>query len=299
MDFLRPARWEDALAARAEHPAALPIAGGTDVMVELNFDRRRPTHLLDLTRLAELYSWDTGQRTVRLGASVPYADIMRHLRTELPGLALASHTVASPQIRNRGGVGGNLGTASPAGDAHPALLAAGAEVEVESVRGARRIPIDAFYTGAKRNALAPDELIRAVHIQKADGPQQFAKVGTRNAMVIAVCAFAVALHPATRTVRTGIGSAAPTPVRAHTAEEFLNAALEEERTWDTGAALSPALTKKFADLCAAACRPIDDVRGTADYRRHAVAVLARRTLTWAWEEYRGSPDGLRGQGGAA
>lgn len=211
MDFLHPASWQEALAAKAEHPTAVPIAGGTDVMVEINFDHRRPEYLMDLNRIADLTEWEVGEDTVRLGASVPYARIMEHLRAELPGLALASHTVASPQIRNRGGVGGNLGTASPAGDAHPALLAAGAEVEAESVRGSRRIPIDAFYTGVKRNALAPDELIRAVHIKKADGPQQFSKVGTRNAMVIAVCAFGLALHPGTRTVRTGIGSAAPTP----------------------------------------------------------------------------------------
>ncbi|MEU6404805.1 FAD binding domain-containing protein [Streptomyces sp. NPDC046985] len=286
MDFLRPATWEEALAAKAEHPTAVPIAGGTDVMVEINFDHRRPDCLLDLNRVRELEEWEVGEESVRLGASVPYARIMDCLRAELPGLALASHTVASPQIRNRGGVGGNLGTASPAGDAHPALLAAGAEVEAVSVRGARLIPIDAFYTGVKRNALAPDELIRAVHVKKADGPQQYAKVGTRNAMVIAVCAFGLALHPRTRTVRTGIGSAAPTPVRAQTAEEFLNAALEEGGFWDNGKTVTPSVAREFADLCAAACNPIDDVRGTAHYRRHAIGVLARRTLTWTWESYR-------------
>ncbi|MDR6977801.1 CO/xanthine dehydrogenase FAD-binding subunit [Streptomyces sp. 3330] len=287
MDFLRPASWEEALAAKAEHPTAVPIAGGTDVMVEINFDHRRPEYLLDLNRVGDLYEWEVGEESVRLGASVPYTRIMEHLRAELPGLALASHTVASPQIRNRGGVGGNLGTASPAGDAHPALLAAGAEVEAESVRGTRLIPIDAFYTGVKRNALAPDELIRAVHIKKADGPQQYSKVGTRNAMVIAVCAFGLALHPRSRTVRTGIGSAAPTPVRAKTAEDFLNAALEEGGFWDNGKIIAPSVAKQFADLCAAACNPIDDVRGTASYRRHAVGVMARRTLTWTWESYRG------------
>ncbi|MER7495491.1 FAD binding domain-containing protein [Streptomyces pharetrae] len=295
MDFLRPASWEEALAAKAEHPAAVPIAGGTDVMVEINFGHRRPGHLLDLNRIGELAEWETGADFVRLGASVPYAAIMENLRAELPGLALASHTVASPQIRNRGGVGGNLGTASPAGDAHPALLAAGAEVEAESAaRGSRRIPIDDFYTGVKRNALAPDELIRAVRIKKADGPQQYSKVGTRNAMVIAVCAFGLALHPATRTVRTGIGSAAPTPVRAKTAEEFLNAALEEGGLWDNGETITPSVAQRFADLCAAACNPIDDVRGTAGYRRRAVGVMARRTLTWTWESYRGTRRTLKG-----
>ncbi|MEF3112038.1 FAD binding domain-containing protein [Streptomyces chrestomyceticus] len=288
MDFLRPASWEEALAAKAEHPTAVPIAGGTDVMVEINFDHRRPAYLLDLNRVDDLREWEVGEETVRLGASVPYTQIMEHLRTELPGLALASHTVASPQIRNRGGVGGNLGTASPAGDAHPALLASGGEVEAESVRGRRMIPIDAFYLGVKRNALEPDELIRAVHLPKADGPQQFSKVGTRNAMVIAVCAFGLALHPRTRTIRTGIGSAAPTPVRAKAAEEFLAAALEEGGFWESGRPVPPSVAKQFAELAAGACNPIDDVRGSAKYRRHAVGIMARRTLGWTWESYRGN-----------
>ncbi|MFE9406985.1 FAD binding domain-containing protein [Streptomyces sp. NPDC006530] len=289
MDFLRPASWEEALAAKAEHPTAVPIAGGTDVMVEINFDHRRPEYLLDLNRISELAQWEVGEESVRLGPSVPYTQIMENLRTELPGLALASHTVASPQIRNRGGVGGNLGCASPAGDSHPALLSSGADVEVESqARGVRLIPIDEFYKGVKRNALEADELIKAVHIPKADGPQQFSKVGTRNAMVIAVCAFGLALHPDTRTVRTGIGSAAPTPIRAKAAEEFLNAALEEGGFWDNGKIITPSIAKQFATLASGACNPIDDVRGTANYRRHAVGVMARRTLMWTWETYRGS-----------
>ncbi|MET9647115.1 FAD binding domain-containing protein [Streptomyces syringium] len=288
MDFLRPASWEDALAAKAEHPTAVPIAGGTDVMVEINFDHRRPEYLLDLGRIGELYEWQVGDRDVRLGAAVTYTQIMDHLRAELPGLALASHTVGSPQIRNRGSVGGNLGAASPAGDAHPALLAAGADVEVASVRGTRLVPVEEFYTGVKRNALEPDELIRAVRIRKADGPQAFSKVGTRNAMVIAVCAFGLALHPETRTVRTGIGSAAPTPVRARAAEDFLQAALAEGGFWDSGRIITPSVARQFAQLAAGACNPIDDVRGSAEYRRHAVAVMARRTLGWTWDAYRGN-----------
>ncbi|WP_030622016.1 FAD binding domain-containing protein [Streptomyces sclerotialus] len=297
MDFLRPASWEEALAVKAEHPTAVPIAGGTDVMVEINFDHRRPEYLMDLNRIGDLREWEVGADTVRLGASVPYTQIMENLRTELPGLALASHTVASPQIRNRGGVGGNLGTASPAGDAHPALLASGGEVEVESAaRGVRMIPIDEFYVGVKRNAMAPDELIRAVHLPKATGPQQFSKVGTRNAMVIAVCAFGIALHPETKTVRTGIGSAAPTPVRAKEAETFLAAALEEAGLWESGEPVPVSVAKQFAQLATGACNPIDDVRGSAKYRRHAVGVMARRTLGWVWESYRGN--GRTAQGGA-
>ncbi|MCZ7415916.1 FAD binding domain-containing protein [Streptomyces sp. WMMC897] len=299
MDFLRPASWEEALAAKAEHPTAVPIAGGTDVMVEINFDHRRPGYLLDLNRVSELHAWEVGEENVRLGASVPYSQIIENLRAELPGLALAGRTVGSPQIRNRGSVGGNLGAASPAGDSHPALLAAGAEVEAESVRGTRFIPVEEFYTGVKRNALAADELIKTIHIKKATGPQQFSKVGTRNAMVIAVCAFGIALHPDTHTVRTGIGSAAPTPLRATAAEEFLNAALADGGFWESGKTITPSVAREFAELASGACNPIDDVRGSARYRRHAVGVMARRTLGWIWDEYRSGGRGTRTTEGGA
>ena len=209
MDFIRPTTWADALDAKARHPHAAAIAGGTDLMVGLNFGHTPPAALLDLTAIPELAGWEQADGQVRLGAGVTYTQIVAELSVPCPGLALAARTVGSPQIRNRATVAGNLGTASPAGDAHPPLLAAGAVVEAASVRGTRLIDIDAFYLGVKRNALAPDELIRAVHLPVAAGPQQFAKVGTRNAMVIAVCSVAVALDPSTRRVRTGAGSAPP------------------------------------------------------------------------------------------
>ncbi|MEV7771227.1 FAD binding domain-containing protein [Kitasatospora sp. NPDC086791] len=287
MEFLRPATWDEALAAKAEYPAALPISGGTDVMVEMNFDVHRPPAILDLNRIPELTEWSDDGGVVKLGASVPYTRIIDELSGPLPGLALAARTVGSPQIRNRGGVGGNLGGASPAGDAHPALLAAGRDVFVEaaSVRGTRMIPIDDFYVGVKRNCLAADELIRAVHIPVADGPQQFSKIGTRNAMVIAVCAFGFALHPKNGTVGTGIGSAAPTPRRAVEAEEYLQDVLAERGLWESGGLLGTEVIQRFGELVKTAASPIDDVRGTADYRRHALAVMARRTLTWCWNDY--------------
>jgi CO/xanthine dehydrogenase FAD-binding subunit len=286
MDFLRPTSWPDALAAKAEHPDALPIAGGTDVMVELNFDQRRPPELLDLTGVAELNHWDAVDGRVRLGAGVPYSRVIAELGDRLPGLAMASRTVGSPQIRNRGTVGGNLGSASPAGDAHPALLAAETEVEAASVDGTRLIPIGDFFTGVKRHALEPDELIAAVWITPPSGPQQFSKIGTRNAMVIAVCAFGLALHPDRRTVGTGIGSAAPTPIRAGEAERFLADALTDAGLWDSPGELPEPVVDGFAERVASAAAPIDDVRGSAAYRRHALNVMARRTLGWAWTDYR-------------
>jgi CO/xanthine dehydrogenase FAD-binding subunit len=287
MDFLRPGSWAEALAVKAARPDAVPLAGGTDVMVELNFDVRRPAALLDLTAIAELRQWSAAGGHIRLGAGLTYSRVISELGGLLPGLAMAARTVGSPQIRNRGTVGGNLGAASPAGDCHPPLLAGRAEVEVASVRGTRIIPADGFYTGVKRNALEPDELIAAVLIPRPSGPEQFAKIGTRNAMVIAVTAFSLALDPARRGVGTGIGSAAPTPVQAAEAERFLAGALAEAGLWQSRAELPGPLAAEFGRLVSAAARPIDDVRGTAAYRRHALGVLAGRTLHWAWQEYQG------------
>ncbi len=285
MDFLQPASWAEALAAKAERPEAVPIAGGTDVMVELNFDRLRPDALLDLGRVEELKRWSYDDGRVVLGAGVTYTRVIDELGALLPGLAMASRTVGSPQIRNLGTVGGNLGAASPAGDSHPALLAAEAEVEVASVRGVRRLPISDFYTGVKRNALEPDELIASIIIEPPSGPQQFCKIGTRNAMVISVSSFGLALHPARRSVGTGIGSAAPTPRRAVDAELFLAESLEESGLWDSRGDLPEGLASEFGERVRAAASPIDDVRGTAAYRLHSLSVMARRALSWAWADY--------------
>ncbi len=310
MEFLRPRSLREALAVKAELEDAVPIAGGTDVMVELNFARRRPSALLDLSDVAELKGWGEDGDRLRVGAGVTYAELtgerlsgarggaVGELGRRLPGLAIAARTVGSPQIRNRGTIGGNLGSASPAGDCHPSLLAASAQVEVESAAGSRVIGIDEFFTGVKRNALAPGELVTAVWIGAPSGPEQFAKIGTRNAMVIAVAAFALALHPDRGAIGTGIGSAAPTPVRATRAEAFLAGALGEAGLWESRRALPDSVVAEFGALVSAAARPIDDVRGTAAYRRHSLGVLAKRTLGWAWQEYRAGGVGAgRGSGG--
>lgn len=282
MEFLQPATWSEALAMKAAHPEGTPIAGGTDVMVEINLDHRRPASIIDLTRVRELGEWGTDDGWLRIGAGVTYTRLIDELGDRLPGLAMASRTVGSPQIRNRGTVGGNLGTASPAGDAHPPLLAAGAQVELASASGTRRVAVRDFFTGPKGNAMQKDELIAAFLIEPAAGPQQFSKVGTRNAMVIAVCSFALALDPGRRRVGTGIGSAGPTPLRAVEAERFIEGVLDEENLWDRRTDVSEAAVARFGELVAAAARPIDDVRGTAAYRRHALSVLARRCFAWAW-----------------
>jgi CO/xanthine dehydrogenase FAD-binding subunit len=285
VEILQPATLDEALELRAAHPDASALAGGTDLMVELNFDRSRPAAILDLTRVPELTAWAPDGDRVRVGAGVTYTRIIDELGDRLPGLAIASRTVGSLQIRNRGTVGGNLATASPAGDALPPLYTAGAVVELASARGTRRVPVAELITGPKRTSLAPDELITAYELPAAAGPQQFAKVGTRNAMVIAVCSFSLALWPEERRVATCIGSAGPTPLRAREAEAFIEGVLEEHGYWShPPGALPDVAVQRFGELAGQAASPIDDVRGTAAYRRHAVGVMARRTLRWAWAE---------------
>jgi len=257
MDVLSPRSLEEALQLKAERPEARPIEGGTDMMVELNFDRTRPDALLNLNEVAELKGWRRENGTLRLGAALTYTDAMGELATALPALAEASRTVGSPQIRNRGTIGGNLGTASPAGDALPPLLIEGADVELASIRGTRRLPLTDFLVGPKRNALAEDELIVAVHIEPSGAAQTFMKIGPRNAMVIAVCSLALAVDREREEVRASFGSAGPV----------------------AGLVVSPlSEVDGFPEQVAAAASPIDDVRGTAAYRRHALRVLTRRAL---------------------
>jgi CO/xanthine dehydrogenase FAD-binding subunit len=255
VEVLTPRTLDEALRLKSEHPAAWPIQGGTDLMVTINFDRGRPEAMLNLNEVRELRGWSRANGELRLGSGLTYAEIEQGpLRDVLPALAEASRTVGSPQIRNRGTIGGNLGTASPAGDALPPLLIEHAEVECSSVRGVRTVPLAEFVTGVKRNVLEPDELITAVLLSPSAAPQTFMKVGPRNAMVIAVVSLAVS---AGDELRASFGSASPRPV-------LVTAARDE--------------ADSFPERVAEAASPIDDVRGTGLYRRHALRVLTERAL---------------------
>jgi CO/xanthine dehydrogenase FAD-binding subunit len=258
VEILTPRSLDEALDLKAERPEAVPIQGGTDVMVELNFDRARPGAILNLNEVAELRGWSRENGTVRLGAGLTYTVAMEgELAELLPALAEASRTVGSPQIRNRGTIGGNLGTASPAGDALPPLLVEGAEVELAKTGSTRSVPLADFLVGPKRNALAEDELILAVRLAPSKSRQTFMKVGPRNAMVIAVCSLALAVDREREEIRAAYGSAGPVP----------------------GLVTAPLADRDgFPERVAAAASPIDDVRGTAAYRRHALEVLTGRAL---------------------
>jgi CO/xanthine dehydrogenase FAD-binding subunit len=258
MEVLTPQTLEEALRLKWAHPDAVPIQGGTDVMVELNFDRRRPEVLLNLNEVGELRGWSRENGALRLGSGLTYTEAMEgELAELLPALAEASRTVGSPQIRNRGTIGGNLGTASPAGDALPPLLIEEAEVELASARGVRSVALQTFLVGPKKNTAEPDELIVAVRIRPSGGQQTFMKVGPRNAMVIAVTSLAVVADRERGELRASFGSSGPVAGLV---------------TCPIGEAES------LPERVVATASPIDDVRGTAAYRNHALRVLAERAL---------------------
>jgi CO/xanthine dehydrogenase FAD-binding subunit len=272
-----------ALEALAADPAAQLLAGGTDFMVETNFGHRTPTSVIALDRVAELKAWshDAADRTVRLGAGITYRTLCEPpLAALLPALAEASRTVGSPQIRNAGTIGGNLGTCSPAGDALPVLSALDATVHLAGPSGERTLPVHEFMVGVKRTALGPGELIAAITVPLLDGWQGYAKVGVRNAMVIAVASACLATDRPSRSVRLALGAVGPTVLRAPEAEAWV----ADQVDWETGRLLGDPLdvAHRFGTLAAAASRPIDDHRSTAAYRRHAVGVLAARLLRRAF-----------------
>jgi len=286
MRVLLPRTLDEALEMKAATPDAVAIAGGTDVMVLLNFDRFRPPAFIDVSRVPELLLWRAEGNEIILGAGVTYSRIIREL-SAFPPFVQAARTVGSPQIRNRGTVGGNLGTASPAGDALPVLAAYDADIILGRAGGAtRRLRWSEFLTGPKRTALAGDELILGARWRRVRGPGSFSKIGTRNAMVIAIASLCLVLDEEGRSVRVALGSVGPTIIRAREAEAFASAAMADDVWDDRRATLPPAAIAEFAERTAAAARPIDDVRGTAAYRRYGCRVLAARALTWALADRR-------------
>lgn len=264
MHVLVPHSLTEALEVKAEHPEAVPVAGGTDLMVEINFGRARPETLLDLSRVEELRSWSRDNGSVFVGAGVTFARIACEL-VDFPPLVEAARSVGSVQIRNRATLGGNLATASPAGDAIPVLAAYDAEIVVARTGLTRCVPWRNFFVGPKRTSLQSDELIVGAEWHVVDGPGVFLKVGPRNAMVIAVASACVQLDEPRSGVRCALGSVGPT-------------VLAFELPLDGN---SPA---ELGRRAAAEARPIDDLRGSAAYRRHVVEVLARRALTGALEQ---------------
>ena len=270
-----PRTIDQAVAALAGTQDAVVLAGGTDLMVGMNAGRTRADSVISLRHVEELAGWSTDGDTVTIGAGVTYSRLLDGpLATLVPGLAHAARTVGSPQIRNAGTIGGNLATASPAGDTLPVLAALDAVVCCVGPDGPREMPFPDFVIGPKANSLGVDELITGVRVPVAAGPQDYLKVGVRNAMVIAMVSVALVVDLDARRVAVAIGSAGPTPRRAPDAEAWVAGHLD----WGDRSIPDPRTAGTFGAMVAEASLPIDDHRGTAAYRRHAVGVLARRAL---------------------
>jgi CO/xanthine dehydrogenase FAD-binding subunit len=280
-----PRSLAEALAALESDPGATVLAGGTDLMVAVNAGHHRPTSVVSLSHVPELRGWRREGDEVVLGACLTYADMLGgELASLVPALAQAARTVGSPQIRAAATLGGNIGTASPAGDTLPVLAALDAVVEVAGMSGERRVPIDELVVGVKKTSLLPGEIVTAVRLPVLRGGQEFLKVGARNAMVISVVIVAVVVDLDGRNVRAGLGSVSPVPLRARTAEEYVARHVD----WSRGAVSGPDVLERFGALCAAATTPIDDHRSSGDYRRHAVAVCASRALARLFHDHEGS-----------
>jgi len=265
----------EACAVLAENPATTVLAGGTDLMVQANRGAHSLESVLDLSRIPELKNWALEGSEMVLGAGISYTDLADpQIAALVPALTQAARTVGSPQIRNAGTLGGNLATASPAGDTIPVLVAMDAVLQLKSSTENREVAITDFITGVKTNALKSGEIIQSIKMPVFQGPQEFLKVGTRNAMVISVVSLALVTDYLGRKLRVGVGSVSPVPFRATAAEEFI----AQEFDWETNSALSEKVINKFSELVADSTKPIDDHRGTADYRKHAVGVLAKRAL---------------------
>jgi CO/xanthine dehydrogenase FAD-binding subunit len=267
----------DALSAR---PDATLLAGGTDVMVEINLGHRRPTSIVSIDRVPELRTWTfhAADQTVQLGAAVRYGEIAAEpLAGWLPALAQAARTVGSPQIRAAATIGGNLGTCSPAGDGLPVLAALDAVVHLRDAAGRRDLPFADFMTGPKRTALAPGELIESVTVPVARGWQGFAKVGVRNAMVIATANACLAVDDLGERVSLALGAVGPVILRCPEAERIAG-----QQCDFVSRSVAPPAVAAFGEAAMEAARPIDDHRSTAQYRRHAVRVMAERLLRRAF-----------------
>jgi CO/xanthine dehydrogenase FAD-binding subunit len=255
--FIRPRSLADAVQIYRATPGCRPLAGGTDLMVMLHARtvRPAPVAVLDLWSLAELKGVRLVKDAVEVGAAESYTGIIgsKDVQQHLPALAAAARTIGAAQIQNRGTLGGNLANASPAGDTLPVLLAYDAVV----VTDRRTIPIDTFFTGYRKTALGPDELITAVRFPLGRDVA-FRKVGTRAAQAISKVVMAVSRQPA----RIAIGSVAEVPLRARRAE----AALERGDVEGAVAAVADDI------------RAIDDVRSTAEYRRVVTQNVLRELL---------------------
>ena len=269
-----------ALAALREHHDARLIQGGTDLMVEINFNHVKPTTMISLRDVASLRTIRRDQPgTLSIGSGVPYSVIEGEpVLSEIPALAQAARTVGSPQIRAAGSLGGNLGTCSPAGDTLPVMFALDAIIHLNTLDSTRVVSIHDFMTGVKRSVRQHDEIITSIDFPIINGWQGYSKVGVRNAMVISVASACLVADHENANVRIALGSVGPTIIRCREAEAWL----KSSQDLSAGQSISLDVANEFGRRAAGESSPIDDHRSTAQYRRHAISVLASRLLRKAY-----------------
>lgn len=279
-ELLQPTDLAGALDALAQNQsAARPLAGGTDMIVDIRAKRAGPDTLVSLQNVDELRGISRENGGLRIGAVTRIAEFLKHPElVKHDVLRQAAYVFANPMIRNLATLGGNIGSASPAGDMLPPLLALDAQVELVSAAGARAIPFAEFFLGPRKTSCRPDELIRNLQIpvQSSGTGTAFYKLGLRQADAISLVSVAVRIErdgETVRDVRIALGAVAPRPLRAMRAEELLR-----------GQAFSDPVIKQAAGTAAAECTPIDDLRASANYRRKMVEVYVRRTLEQAWNK---------------
>jgi CO/xanthine dehydrogenase FAD-binding subunit len=268
-----PTTLAEAYAVLAERKERVKVlAGGTDLMVLLNAHLLEAAEFLDLWRVNELRGITDEGSSLRIGALVTYTQLIKSplVQQHVPSLVAASRTIGAIQIQNRGTIGGNIVNASPAGDSLPVLAAFDAELEIGSAHGYRRVAFNQFYTGYRRTVLEADELVLAVRVPKLKEGEQdfFFKVGTRRAQAISkvvMAAKAKVVNSRIELISIGVGSVAPTVIRASRTEQLLS-----------GAQLTSALIEQARQMIAQEVRPITDLRSTEHYRRTVTGnVLAR------------------------
>jgi CO/xanthine dehydrogenase FAD-binding subunit len=270
-----------ALTALREHGDARLIQGGTDLMVEINFNHVKPTTMISLRDIKSLRTIRRDQPgIISIGSGVPYSIIESEpVLSAIPALAQAARTVGSPQIRAAGSLGGNLGTCSPAGDTLPVMFALDAMIHLSTIDSSRVVSIHDFMTGVKRSVRQHDEIITTIDFPIINGWQGYSKVGVRNAMVISVASACLVADHENADVRIALGSVGPTIIRCRDAEAWLKSTLD----LSTREAISLDVANEFGRRAAEESSPIDDHRSTAQYRRHAISVLASRLLRKAYQ----------------
>ena len=271
---------DEAIAARGRRRAARVIGGGTEVVADHNLGLLEPTGYLSLARVAELRRIEDVPGGLRIGAAVVIADLLTdRVAKASPLLHRAARTFGTRQVRNRATVGGNVASGLPDRTLPPCLLALDATVQLRSSARERTVPLSAFLVGRSRTAIGPDEIVVSVTVPRIEGFQDYTMVGPRNAQFYPTASVALVVDAKGRNVRLGLGNAGPTALRAIAAEAFANRAID----WEGGRIDEPS-AREFGRLAAEGCDPPRNATAGPEYRKHAIAVMARRILERAFEE---------------